>query len=492
MRGLAALRALPLLTLAAAIAALYLYELAGVGMLGPDEPRYAAIGRAMARTGDFITPRLWGSPWFEKPPLLYWMTAAGTLAGLSPESAARLPLVLLSLAFLAVSYSLLLEEFGFNTSAVSTALLASSAAWIAFTDLSLTDLPLAVFFSLAVYLALPLLRPQPQLARISLRFAAIGASLGIAALAKGLVPLGLALPFLWYLRPYWRSWWAALVALSAVALPWYVAVTLRNGPAFLREFFLKHHFERLYSSALQHVQPWYYYIPVLLFALFPWTPLLFVVFRIRWDQRRRFLAAVFLFGFLAFSLSVNKLPGYLLPLVPSLFLLIGSRFESLPLARFPRPWLLACALLIALIPVLARALPQSLITGRFPTLPFAQVSRVEIFYAAAPIVVVLLARRSWAGALLVLCVVSGGIYLKTLAFPALDRYVSARCYAAQLSTLRGSVCDGGMNRDWIFGISFYRGAALKPCATGHFDFAIRSQGRALPTAEPLNRPLNTH
>ncbi|MBV9760249.1 MAG: phospholipid carrier-dependent glycosyltransferase [Acidobacteriaceae bacterium] len=475
---------MPILTLTAAIAALYVYALGGVGMLGPDEPRYAAIGRAMARTGDFVTPRLWSSPWFEKPPLLYWMTAAGTLAGLGPELAARLPVVLLSLVFLGASYALLLDEFGFKTAAVSTTLLASSAAWIAFTDLSLTDLPLAVFFSLAVFLALPLLRFKPELQHICWRFAAIGACLGIAALAKGLVPIGLALPLFWFLRPYWRDWWSAVAALFAVALPWYVAVTARNGPAFLQEFFLKHHFERLYSSALQHVQPWYYYVPVLLLALFPWTPLLFAAARIPWDQRRRFLAAVFLFGFLAFSLSLNKLPGYLLPLLPSLFVLIASGFESLPLARLPRWWMFACAVLIATLPPLARALPLALITGRFSAIAVTHLSRVELFFAASPILVVLLARRSWIGPLLVLCIVAGGIYLKTLAFPILDRFVSARWYAAQISNLH-AICDGGMNRDWIFGISFYRDTALKPCATGKFDFAIRSQGRAMPTVEPL-------
>lgn len=468
---------------------LYLYSLGGVGMLGPDEPRYAAIGRAMAQTGDYITPKLWGSPWFEKPPLLYWMTAAGTLAGLSLEVAARLPVVLLSLAFLAVSYWLLRDEFGFRVAAASTTLLASSAAWIAFTDLSLTDLPLAVFFSLAVFLALPLLRAQPKITRLTERFAAIGACLGVAALAKGLVPIGLALPFFWFLRRFWRASWPAFLSLGAVALPWYLAAFLRNGSPFLQELFWKHHFERLYSAALQHVQPWYYYFPVLLVALFPWTPLLGLVVSagVPWDQRRRFLAAVFVFGFVVFSLSVNKLPGYLLPLLPSLFVLLASRFETTPLACLSRLWLLPCALLIATIPLLARVLPASLTTGRIALLAAAQVDRVELFYVAAPILVLLLARRPWTGALLVVCVASGGIYLKTFAFPVLDRHVSARWYSSQIEDLHGTMCDGGMNRDWIFGISFYRGSALRPCTTGKFDFAIRSQGRALPTIEALQR-----
>jgi 4-amino-4-deoxy-L-arabinose transferase-like glycosyltransferase len=478
--------ALPLVTVAAAIAALYLYDLGDVGFLGPDEPRYAAIGCAMAQTGDYVTPKLWGSPWFEKPPLLYWMTAGGTMAGFNPEVAARLPVVLLSLAFLFASYALLNNEFGFKVAASSATLLASSAAWIAFTDLSLTDLPLAVFFSLAVLLALPLLRPEPETTHLPWRFAALGVCLAVATLAKGLVPIGLALPFFWFLRRFWRDWWAAFVSFGLVALPWYLAVYLRNGAPFLQEFFLKHHFERLYSAALLHVQPWYYYLLVLPVALFPWTPLLALIAHgINWDQRRRFLGAIFVFGFVLFSVSLNKLPGYILPLIPSLFVLIGSRFERTPCAHPSRVWLLPCALLIATIPVLARLLPAALITGRLSLLPAADVSRVELFYVAAPLVVVLLGRRAWAGLLLVLCVVSGGIYLKALAFPVLDRHVSARWYSKQIAGIQGTFCDGGMNRDWIFGISFYRGAALKPCGTGKFDFAIHSQGRAMPTIEAL-------
>src|SRR5947207_5372847 len=83
---------------------LYFFSLSGVGLLGPDEPRYAAIGREMARSGDWITPRLWGEPWFEKPPLLYWMTGTAFRLGLGEELAPRLPVALMSVAFLIFFY----------------------------------------------------------------------------------------------------------------------------------------------------------------------------------------------------------------------------------------------------------------------------------------------------------------------------------------------------------------------------------------------------
>src|ERR1041384_3219357 len=70
---------------------LFFYALGGIGLIGPDEPRYAAVAREMLMTGDYVTPRLFGSPWFEKPRLVYWLAAIGyRLFGLS-EAGARFP-----------------------------------------------------------------------------------------------------------------------------------------------------------------------------------------------------------------------------------------------------------------------------------------------------------------------------------------------------------------------------------------------------------------
>ncbi len=211
-------RLLPLATIALATASLYLFDLSGVGVLQTDEPRYLAVGEAMSRSGDWITPRLWGSPWFEKPPLLYWLTALGDRAGLGPEMAGRLPVAVFSLLFLCAAYVLLRGEFSRQTAAISIALLATSAGWLTYSQLALTDLLLASLFSLSVFLALPLLRQEPVESGLATRFLLIGALLGLAILAKGLVPLVLALPFFWFLGRFWRKWWLAIVAASVVAV----------------------------------------------------------------------------------------------------------------------------------------------------------------------------------------------------------------------------------------------------------------------------------
>lgn len=459
-----------------AILAFYLYKLDGVGMLGPDEPRYAAIGRSMARSGDLITPRLWGSAWFEKPPLLYWMTALGAAAGFGPELSGRFPVALLSLAFLAVSLWLIKQEFGFEPAVSATVLLATSAGWVAYSSLCLTDIPVACFFSLAVLLTLPLLRVPADFTRPGKRFAGIGVCLGLAVLAKGLVPIALALPLLWFLRQFWRKWWISVAAATAVAGPWYVAVYWRNGYPFIEEFFFKHHFERLYSASLQHVQPWYYYVPVLLAGIFPWTPLLVLLFLrgTAWDERRRCLATVVVFGVVFFSSSLNKLPGYLLPLMPSLFALIALQIESRRIAEFSRFWLTCCALLAACIPSVGKLLPLSLERGRLSIPNIATISLTELFYIGAPIAVVLLAKRSWAAPLLVLCIVAGGLYLKIVSDPILDDQVSARGLWRNVKGDSPQLCDGGIDRHWLYGLSFYRDALIPPCSSDNTGFVLRA------------------
>jgi 4-amino-4-deoxy-L-arabinose transferase-like glycosyltransferase len=481
-------RHLPIAALAIAIAALYFYNLNGVGVLGPDEPRYTAIGRAMAQTGDLVTPKLWGRPWFEKPPLLYWLTAIGTAAGLGPDLCGRLPVALLSLLFLGLCFSLVKREFGWRAAGISAALLATSAGWIAFSSFCLTDLPLAVFFSLAVLLPLPLLRYEPDVKRLNAIFLGIGLSLGLAALAKGLVPIALTLPFFWFLRRYWRKWWLTASACLLIALPWYWTVYARNGFPFIEEFFLKHHFQRLYSASLAHVQPFYYYLPVFLGAVFPWTPLLGLLAKRNqaWDRRRSFLLAVVAFGFFFFSLSRNKLPGYLLPLLPSFFVLLGSQFEKQRIADLSRPWLLPSAALIASIPLLAPILTGSLALGRITFPPVTHIAPVEAFYVGIPLVIVMLPHRFSSGLLLVLCMALEGVFLKTVTYPVIDAQISPRSLWRSIANIADQTCDGGTDRDWIYGLNYYRGEAYPACNSGKFRYRITTHGHETPDVERLN------
>ena len=108
-------------------------------------------------------------------------------------------------------------------------------------------------------------------------------------------------------------------AAAVVAIPWYAAVTWSNGAAFLEEFFWKQHLAAFHDRRALHERPFWFYVPVLLAGLFPWSPFCSSCSqnRIYNDRRARFLAAWFVWGFVFFSLSRNKLPGYLLPLLPA-------------------------------------------------------------------------------------------------------------------------------------------------------------------------------
>jgi 4-amino-4-deoxy-L-arabinose transferase-like glycosyltransferase len=452
---------------AAAAAALYLlffYRLDGVGLIGPDEPRYAAIGREMARSSDFITPRLWGEAWFEKPPLVYWMAAVCFRAGLNPELAPRLPVALLSAGFLLFLFWILRREFGARAAFLSTAILATSAGWLAFSHAAVMDLPLAATYSAAMLLCLPWIERGDRRG-----LAPAAALLGAAVLAKGLVPLVLAAPLFWFgrkrlcdlLRP------APLAAFAVVAVPWYALVAIRNGAVFLEDFFLKHHFERFASGALQHVQPFWFYIPVLLAGLFPWTPLLGALFnRGEWkDPRRRFLAALVVFGFVFFSAAENKLPGYLLPLLPALAVLLGT---SLAGSRFAPALLATSAALLVFIPAGAAILPQAMLRGITHAEP-AGVPWAAAFATGALAAAVFLTarsgRRTAAAAAAAAGVLVSVVWLQTAVFPALDRAASARALWRDIASRRETPCIGSINRSWRYNLNYYSVTPLADCAS---------------------------
>jgi 4-amino-4-deoxy-L-arabinose transferase-like glycosyltransferase len=442
---------------------LYFYGLTRVGLLTPDEPRYAAIGREMAASGDFITPRLWGEPWFEKPALLYWMIAAGHLAGLTDEAAARTPVALMGTGFLFLFFHRLRREFGEKAALYASVVLASCAGWLVYSHVAVTDIPLAATFAGAILMFLPWIRSGGRRGLVI-----GGVLLGFAVLAKGLVPLVLALPVFWIARRWWVDLLLMTGACATVAAPWYVLCWLRNGQVFIDEFFYKHHFGRFLSEELQHVQPWWYYAPVLLGLLFPWTPGVVLLFRrdeYR-DKRKLLIAAVAAFGLVFFSASTNKLAGYILPVVPLLAALIGIRLSEVQ--RVPVIFAIA-GLSLAAVPVIAVALPSAVLQGA---------SRSPIGWAVdVPMAIGVFAilafccwrlesrgRRPVAAGLIfgatVVCV--GG--LKLFTFPAMDSTASARPLWRRMQSGNQAACaPEDAPRSIRYGLNYYAGHVLPSC-----------------------------
>ncbi len=465
------------------IYALYFHQLAGVGMIEPDEPRYASIGRQMAQSGDWVTPRLWGNEWFEKPALLYWMIAVGNKLGLPGELAPRLPVALLSLAFAIFFYFRVRKLFGELPARFATAVLATSAGWVAYSHFAVTDLPLAAFFGAAMLLFLEWLSGgAPRLLWLA------GACLGFAVLAKGLVPLVLALPALWFARNRLGEMWKPILAASIVALPWYAACYAANGWLFIDVFIIRHHFSRFTDDALKHGRPFWFYVPVFVAALFPWSPALLLAIRrdSLKDVPRQYIVAWLLWTLLFFSLATNKLPGYLLPLLPAAAILTG-----LALAEVDRAYLalIAGALLLGLVPLVAEVLPTALADG----LSHANFSQLPWRYLAIGAVGAgLVFRHEYSTSreaavwLLAIGSVAGIAYLKKEAFPRLEQQVSARPLWRGIAGRRTEICMGNMERRWRYGLNFYAVKPLPDCFVSPRPIILEQRGGDRPM--PWNQP----
>jgi 4-amino-4-deoxy-L-arabinose transferase-like glycosyltransferase len=442
----------------AALFFLYLFGLTRSGLLGPDEPRYAAIGQAMAETGDWVTPRLWGDPWFEKPALQYWMTAVAFKVGLDEDLAPRLPIALLSIAFLIYFFVALRREFGEAAASYATAILATSAGWLAYSHIAVPDLPMSVTFAAAMLLVL-------RDSNTTRNSALAGLLLGIAVLAKGLVPLALFVPAVWFLRRRIRELLLIFGVAAAIAVPWYALATLRNGLPFLQELFWKHHFSRFFSPELQHERPFWFYLPVLIAGLFPWCPLAIFLFlkRIYRDRRAAYFLAWFAFGFVLFSLSRNKLPGYILPLFPPVAALIGIAIAQTSSRAKLLCTMAASAAMLWFIPAIPDLLPQALLSG----MSHVQLHLPLPWIFPALLVTACCAFLAWSGrvpaaigmvALLVTISVALVIWQ---VYPVLDNTVSAR--VRWKTDSKSIVCVEDENRTQHYGLNYYARRNLPDC-----------------------------
>lgn len=315
-------------------------------LIHTDEGRYATLALEMARSGDWISPRLNGLLYFEKPALQYWIGALSFHTfGISEFSARLWPGLAGFLTVAVVGFTA--GRLWGRESGIRALAICASTTWIVGNSHYLTlDAGLTLFLTLvlcAVLLA-ECASADPSVRR---RWVWVAwAAMAGAVLSKGLVGVvvpgsALVLVSLWR-RDFglWRRMHMASGALIFVALtaPWFVLVSLRN-PGFAEFFFIHEHFTRYLTNAHRREGAWWYYLPLLLGGFLPWTSGLPWLMRSARSgagssdsMARCLLVAWCGFVLVFFSASGSKLPSYILPMFPALALLLAQRLREANIA----------------------------------------------------------------------------------------------------------------------------------------------------------------
>jgi len=336
-----------LLALLLGTAWLTLWSLGSLPLTDVDEPVYGQVGREMARAGwaGWLTPHLGGQPWFDKPPLFYWLSALSMRAWGVSEWSARLPSAVLAVALVAATHALARRCFPQERRAGLWAgfALATCVQFFLLARAAVTDMTLA----LTLTLALGALYVWTQTGRG--RWVALaGAMTGLAALTKGPVALVLigvqAVAYLLLTRQPRRllsaALWGGLALCLLVALPWYGAMIRLHGRLFVDGFLGANNVTRYLQAEHSATSSPLFFVPVLLGGFFPWSLLLPGASVVAWRQGRAVWAerkadnpALFLglwiaLVFVFFSASQSKLITYIFPLYPAAAVLVGAWLAS--------------------------------------------------------------------------------------------------------------------------------------------------------------------
>ena len=363
--------------LAAMFVLIWFGMLAARTLVPTDEGRYAEMAREMLATGDWITTRLNGIKYFEKPPLQIWMTAlAFKFFGLG-EWQARLWTGVCGFAGIVFTGIAGTRVFGRDTGITAVLVLASCLFWAAMGHINTLDMGLAGGMTLTLAGMLIAQRGGSGFRRQRRWMLACWTGMAWAVLSKGLIGLALPGAVLIVYTMVARDWkiWTRLHLLPGLALfflmttPWFILVSLKN-PEFPYFFFIHEHFQRFTSKVHHREGPWYYFLPILAGGLLPW---LAATVQSLWAARgedrvetssqvttvdpfqpKKLLLVWSLLIFVFFSVSGSKLPSYILPIFPALALLMATYLRSAPL----RTWWFLGGLMAALAVIMLALVPK--------------------------------------------------------------------------------------------------------------------------------------
>jgi 4-amino-4-deoxy-L-arabinose transferase-like glycosyltransferase len=375
------IRVLSLLVLLIVPAAV-IYPCLKFHLLEPDEGRYAQIPREMLLRGDWIVPHAQGEPYLDKPPLMYWLIMLSYSVFGIHDWAARLVPALVVHGTILTTYLIGRNRLGERPAFLGALLLSLSPGLVSMGRLLILDGLLTFWVTLGLlagWMALPRRveeRDETTRARGWWIVCSLATALGV--LTKGPVAVLLVVPPLvlhrWLFGLTWadrgrRPWWTFALIVIGLNLPWYVAIVFLR-PEFGGHFFLEHNFLR-FVAPFNHIEPIWYYVPILIGFLLPGTLLLWPIVRdlisgesaVASRRCPDFGFALLAGGWcvLFFSLSGSKLPTYIQPAFPILGLALGYYWADWQqrTTKFFRRWFASCCVVTFALMVFAHyvALP---------------------------------------------------------------------------------------------------------------------------------------
>jgi 4-amino-4-deoxy-L-arabinose transferase-like glycosyltransferase len=319
-------------------AVMFFARLGELPLIDPDEGRNAEVAREMAESGAWVVPVYNAIPYLDKPALYFRMVALSFGAFGRSETTARLPSALSAAALVVMMFAFGRREYGERAAALAVIVLATTPLVLGFGRLVIFDMPLALFMCLAILAGY---RAEEQEGSARRRWLILGAAASaVATLLKG--PVGFLVPgavlAAWSLverRPRAILRMLApvnLLVFLAIALPWFAALAYAH-PDFVHYGLVEETLRRYLTTKLRRTEPIYYYAPVLLVALYPWSALLPEAVVVAWRSRARWTRADRFFIVWAamvvvfFSSSQSKRPGYVLPGIIALAVLVGRLLD---------------------------------------------------------------------------------------------------------------------------------------------------------------------
>jgi 4-amino-4-deoxy-L-arabinose transferase-like glycosyltransferase len=304
----------------------------------PDEGRYVEISREMAATGNYLTPRLNSVKYFEKPVFFYWLEAFSiNLFGLNEFTLRLWPALFALFGCLATAVAGA-RLFGRLTGLLGATVLATSLLYYGLSRAIILDMPVSILLTLALLSFLMGTHEAPGLKR-RLYLWVFYAFAALAVLTKGLIGIfipGMVVGAWILLLGEWRMLKtlyipSGLALFLLIAAPWHIMVG-RANPEFYQFYFIHEHFQRYLTRVHGRYKPFWYFMPIVLLGLFPWSAFLVQAIKHNlpstWRERHEHRDALFLMlwaglVFLFFSSSSSKLVPYILPVFPPLALLVG-------------------------------------------------------------------------------------------------------------------------------------------------------------------------